>query len=63
MSKDLAGNVSSGCDFEAGGDHFKGGPMSVSDKVSDELFRSFGIELIGWIGYSGAECDQVLCVL
>jgi hypothetical protein len=37
VSQDLTGNISGGCDFDTGGDHFEWAPVLVFDQVSDEL--------------------------
>ena len=34
--------------------------MLVSYKVPDKLVRSFGVELVTWVGYSGAERNEFL---
>ena len=63
MPQYLSGNVSSGCDFQAGRDHFKGTPMLVFDKVSDESFACFCVELIAGIADTGAIRDEFLCIM
>jgi hypothetical protein len=38
VSQDLSGNISCGCDFNTGADHFEWAPVLVLDEIFDEFF-------------------------
>jgi len=63
VSEDLSCNISCSCDFDAGTDHFQWAPVLVLNQVSDESFACLRVELIAWIGDTGAESNKVLRIL